>query len=66
MGDYIPDYNDLYDAYEAKQERLIDRLPKCAWCGEPIMDDYLYDFDGDTVCEACVNDMRKAVDNYVR
>lgn len=66
MPEYIPDYNDLHDAYEARQQRKLDRFPKCDCCGKPITDDFLYDFDGDLWCESCLNDNnRKPVDDYV-
>ena len=66
MLEYIPDYNDLYDAYEARRQRELDRFPKCDCCGEPITDDFLYDFDGDLWHESCLNDNnRKPVDDYI-
>ena len=49
--DYTPDYNDLYSAYEDKQERMLAKFPKCDYCGEPITDDYCYNIDGDIICE---------------
>ena len=31
----------------------LDRLPKCAHCGEPIQDDYGYEYEGEIYCEEC-------------
>lgn len=65
-GDYIPDYADLHDRYEAEQARELAKLPKCDYCGEPIGDDYLYDLDGDIICKSCLNDhFRKSVEDYI-
>ena len=53
-------------AYDAEQERLMDRLPKCDYCGEPITDDHLFDINGDVICESCLNEnFRKRVEDYV-
>ena len=66
IKDYIPDYNELHDRYDAERQREMDKLPKCDYCGKTIMDDYLYDFDGDLICEDCLNDnFRKRVEDYV-
>jgi formylmethanofuran dehydrogenase subunit E len=64
--DYIPDYNDLYSAYEDEQERKINKLPKCSCCGEPIIDDYLYNLDGEILCEECLKEnYRRPVEEYM-
>ena len=52
---YIPDNYDLWAAHDAKQERLLDKLPKCSNCGEHIQDDYCYQIDGGLICEHCLN-----------
>lgn len=67
MPDYIPDYTELHARYEAEQERLADKLPKCDCCGEPIPDDFLYDLGGTLYCEDCLEDhFRKPVDDYIK
>lgn len=64
--DWVPDYAELHDRYEAEQQRQLDRLPKCEYCGETITDDFLYDLNGDIMCEKCLNDnYRKPVDDYI-
>ena len=63
---YMPDYNDLHERYEAEQERQLDKYPKCDCCGEPILDDYFYNIDGTYYCEQCLNDeFRKNTDDYM-
>ena len=55
-----------YDRYCAEQEALWDELPKCAYCHEPIQDDYCYEINDELICEDCLNDNhRKRVDDYV-
>ena len=64
--EYIPDYTDLYEEYEAEQESRLKRFPKCDCCGEPITDDYFYNIDGTYICETCMRDeYRKNTDDYM-
>lgn len=66
MREYIPDPVDLYNEYDARQQRELQKLPKCEYCGETITDDHYYDINGDVICEECLNDnFRKPVDDYV-
>ena len=49
----IPDNYSQWEHHERQQERLLDRLPKCDRCRNPIQGDYLFDFYGDVYCEDC-------------
>jgi hypothetical protein len=51
----IPDYNDLFDAYDREQCRKEARLPHCCCCGDPIYEEY-YDIDGEVWCEECLKE----------
>lgn len=52
--------------HDCQQIRSLDKLPKCDYCGKPIQNDYLYEINGDTLCERCLNrEFRKDVDDYV-
>lgn len=44
------------ERYEAEQERKLQMLPKCCKCDEHIQDEFLFDIDGDLVCEDCLPD----------
>lgn len=34
-----------------------DSRPVCSCCGEPVLDEYCYEFpNGDTVCSDCLNE----------
>ena len=64
--DYIPDYNDLYAQHEAEQERKLAKLPKCAFCDEPITDDQFYNIDGTYICKECLkNEYLVNTDDYI-
>lgn len=61
-------YNPVADAIrnDEENEAWIATRPTCCICGEPITDDYLYEFgDGDVWCESCINDLRMYVDTYM-
>lgn len=63
---HIPDYTELFNEHEARQEAQMDKLPKCDYCGEPIMDEHLYDINGDLICEECLKEnFRKSVEDYI-
>lgn len=66
QSDYIPDYNELHDRYEAEQQRQLDKLPKCSCCGEPIQDDFCFEINDELICEDCLNTYhRKSTDDYI-
>lgn len=43
-----------YDRYLARPEASH---PKCDECGEPIEDEYLFDVDGQILCEGCFGEI---------
>lgn len=66
MGDYIPDYNDLYAAHERRREREIRKYPICDCCDERITEEYLYKICGVLVCEECLKEeYRKRTEDYM-
>lgn len=49
--------------YEEKEQEL-ERLPKCADCGEPIQDEYCVEIgEGKYICEHCLEERRVRVDS---
>lgn len=65
-GDPLRDF----EAWDSEREEKMDKLLICECCGEPIQDEYLYDFDGDLVCEECMLDyvrenFRKKTEDYM-
>lgn len=45
---------------DAKKQKELERLPKCAECGEPIQSERCYEVDGGLICQDCLenNHMR--------
>lgn len=49
------------DRYYSHLESQLADLPHCVNCGEPIQDDYAYEFEDGLWCEACVEEHRKRI-----
>lgn len=62
----IPDNYDRWVRHDAEQQRQLQKLPVCTYCGEPVQDDYLYLINDEIMCMDCLNDhFRKDVEDYV-
>ena len=59
MSEYAYQY---YQQAERKHARYESERPCCAYCGEPILDDYAYRIDGDLVCKECLEDLKEYVE----
>ena len=56
----------LWEAHEREQEKALEKLPECDYCGEAIQDDFYFDINGDIVCEECLKkEFRKRVEDYI-
>ena len=54
--------HDAYDEfveYDREHENWLLQLPRCDVCGQPIQDDYYYEFGDDKVCCECLGDYLK-------
>jgi formylmethanofuran dehydrogenase subunit E len=65
MRDYIPDYNELFEDYEARQERQEKKLPKCDCCGERIVKEKFFNVEGTYICPSCIEDYIVNTDEYL-
>ncbi len=59
-----------FDRWDRERERARDCHPKCVCCEEPILDDELFDFDGELVCCECkdgyINELfKKRTERYM-
>lgn len=54
-----------FERYDREQQQKLAALPVCSECGEPIQDEYFYLINGENICEECLKDYRKSVDDYV-
>ena len=60
--DPIADFN----RYDAEQQKMLDRLPRCSECDEPIQDEFCYEVNDELICDGCMyKNHRKAVEDYV-
>ena len=41
--------------HDAEQQAWLDSLPRCCECDHPIQDDMCYEFDGEYICESCLD-----------
>ena len=51
-----PDNYDAFVQHDTEQEKQLDRLPECEYCGEHIQDEYAYCIEGTWICERCMNE----------
>lgn len=62
----IPDALELWERHDAEQEAELKKLPVCDYCRKPIQDDYLFDIEGDIICEGCMKQhFRKRTEDYM-
>lgn len=47
--------------WEDEQQKIIDRLPECADCENPIQDETAYYINGEWICESCMDAYRREV-----
>lgn len=43
----------LWESHQAREDAWRARQPKCCRCGEHILDEDLWDINGDLYCEKC-------------
>lgn len=54
------------EALDGEQQSGLDRLPVCAYCGEPIQDEFCYEINGELICEECLNaNHRHFTENFI-
>lgn len=55
-----------FNRWDAEQQSKLDKLPKCAECGEPIQTEKCYEVDGGLICADCLeNNHMHWVEDYV-
>jgi formylmethanofuran dehydrogenase subunit E len=63
---YSDDPGADYDAFDREQTDWVEARPVCAICGEHIQDEYLFNIDGDLICEEClIYHYRKSTDDFI-
>ena len=51
------------DRYFADKEKEMDKLPVCYECENPITGEHCYEFNGEYICEDCLNLYHKKATN---
>ncbi len=52
--------------HEAEQQKLLDKLPICYECGEPIQAEDCYEINDELICPECLKDNhRKKVEDLI-
>ena len=55
-----------FERYDAMQEERLEQLPICDGCGQHIQDDYLFEIDGQILCDECMaQEYRREVEDYI-
>ena len=49
---------------DAEFERWLKTRPICAYCGEHIQDEKAVCIDGEWICDECLEDMRREINDY--
>ena len=52
---------DEFEAYDARVQKKLDRLPICKICGDPIMQETAVYMNG-WICDDCLDDFRQNVE----
>lgn len=65
MSDYIPDYTDMFNEYEARQQAQEEKYPKCDCCGGRITTDKFFNVEGTYICLDCIEDFKVDTDEYM-
>ena len=62
----IPDNYDILRQHEDRMAQRRLRFPKCSECEERILDEFLYEINGELFCERCMKDsFRQDTDLYI-
>lgn len=58
---YTDDPGRDFDRWDRGQAKLLERLPECCVCGEPIQQDDAVRIGGDWYCDGCIDGMREYI-----
>lgn len=55
-----------FHRHDEEQDLQLERLPRCGYCDGIIQDEFLYDIDGEVICDSCLKEhFRKHTDDYI-
>ena len=59
---YSDDPGRDFDRWDRAQAKLLERLPVCECCGDPIQQDDAVRIGGAWYCDDCIDDMREPIE----
>jgi formylmethanofuran dehydrogenase subunit E len=55
-----------FEKHDAEQQKALEQLPKCCECGDPIQEDWCFEYNGEPICEDCLYDNhRKSIESFM-
>lgn len=64
---YCPDNLDMFNAYSARQEEMLSKMPQCSDCGDFIQAEHLFNVNGDLFCFDCMKaNFERETEDYTR
>lgn len=55
-----------FERHDREQTAALELLPLCDYCNDHIQDEYLYDINGEFICESCLDRFfRKRTEDFV-
>lgn len=51
----MEDNYSMWEQHDREQTAALELLPICDMCTVPIQDEYLYEINGEFVCETCLD-----------
>ena len=62
----IPDNYDRWEQHQAEQDRAEENLPECSECGNPIQDDFCFEYNDEPICDDCMlSNHCKSIENFM-
>ena len=62
----IPDNYDRWEQHQAEQDRTEENLPECSECGNPIQDDFCFEYNDEPICDECMlSNHRKSIEHLM-
>ena len=54
-----------FSRHEAEGERWLAARPICSECERPIQDDSCFEFNGDLICEDCLESHKRWTEDFI-
>lgn len=61
---YTDDLVHDFEMHDLKQQEMLERLPDCSECGQPIQQEMAVYINGEWLCDSCLDSYRRPVSDY--